>query len=326
MVEPQLAEKKSIVPPQEQGFWRSVGTNDAQTAQFHTADKNASTMALLRRADDVSNDYDNEPSEVSKSLDSRGRMVSVKLALLEALLVGLVFSFTPHRSSTGLPPTARSSALDWTLSSVLRPECRPVFEENHRRQFIEKVLTGFVTVTFIGTRDVTPAAARGLVQFPCTKPLGNTYHFLRAGTTLLEQEDIWSTNPLFLTNREAALSDKGIAQIQAVCDKLEQAQINPSVIKYSFAASSMDTATIVADRLKVGQNKVVPEFNFMDPRAIGKWDMMSTSEILPAVIAMDDSQAGKDGAGGRPPANDDGTPNETLADNSVRLTQLMSGT
>ena len=42
--------------------------------------------------------------------------------------------------------------------------------------------------------------ARGLVQFPVDDPsdLLNTYHFLRVGTTLLEEEDIWSTNPLFL--------------------------------------------------------------------------------------------------------------------------------
>ena len=42
--------------------------------------------------------------------------------------------------------------------------------------------------------------ARGLVQFPVDDPsdLLNMYHVLRVGTTLLEQEDIWSTNPLFL--------------------------------------------------------------------------------------------------------------------------------
>ena len=32
-----------------------------------------------------------------------------------------------------------------------------------------------------------PSEARGLVQFPCPK-LSNTYHFLRVGTTLLEEE------------------------------------------------------------------------------------------------------------------------------------------
>lgn len=42
--------------------------------------------------------------------------------------------------------------------------------------------------------------ARGLVRFPIDDPkqLLNTYHFMRVGETLLEEEDIWSTNPLFL--------------------------------------------------------------------------------------------------------------------------------
>lgn len=46
-----------------------------------------------------------------------------------------------------------------------------------------------------------PCEARGLVQFPCDVPLANTYHLVRAGTSLLEEEGIWSTNPLFLTVR-----------------------------------------------------------------------------------------------------------------------------
>lgn len=32
------------------------------------------------------------------------------------------------------------------------------------------------------------ASARGLVQFPCARPLANSYHLMRAGTTLLEEE------------------------------------------------------------------------------------------------------------------------------------------
>jgi len=171
----------------------------------------------------------------------------------------------------------------------------------------------------------SPASAAGLVMFPCTKPLFNQYIFMRSGTTLLEEEDIWSTNPLFLTNRESGLSEKGREEVEDACRKLESLNIQPSVIKYSFAASSMDTAEIAKNSLKIGQNRVVPEFNFMDPRAIGKWDMMSYSQTLPAVMAMDELEAGISGEGGRPPPNDDGTPHETLKDNSVRLQQLMSG-
>ncbi|CAJ1957136.1 unnamed protein product [Cylindrotheca closterium] len=147
---------------------------------------------------------------------------------------------------------------------------------------------------------------------------------MAAGQNLLEEEDIISTNPLFLTNREAALSPKGIAQVQEACLFLEQNQINPSVIKYSLAASSMDTTAIVKDALRVGQNRLIPEFTFMDPRGIGKWDTMSYSQTLPAIFALDETEAGKDGKQGRPPPNDDGTPNETLAEQKIRLVQLIS--
>lgn len=194
-------------------------------------------------------------------------------------------------------------------------------QQQHRRSFLLQTFA-ITPMIMSGMKEVVHA--RGLVQFPCTKPLLNVYHFMRSGTTLLEEEDIWSTNPLFLTNREAALSERGINEVQIACGQLERANINPSVIKYSLAASAMDTAGLVRDELKVGQNRVVPEFTFMDPRAIGRWDMMSYSQTLPAIIAMDDTEAGDDGTGGRPPPNDDGTPHETLADQAIRLRQLMS--
>jgi hypothetical protein len=41
---------------------------------------------------------------------------------------------------------------------------------------------------------------------------------MRAGASLLEVEDVWSTNPLFLTNREAALSELGEQQVREACN------------------------------------------------------------------------------------------------------------
>jgi len=51
------------------------------------------------------------------------------------------------------------------------------------------------------TSSIQPANAAGkpgLVQFPCKAGLGNIYHVMRAGYSLMEEDDIWSTNPLFL--------------------------------------------------------------------------------------------------------------------------------
>jgi broad specificity phosphatase PhoE len=197
-------------------------------------------------------------------------------------------------------------------------------EELNRRRFFGQVAGAFATVAAISIPS-QEAHARGLAQFPCTAPLFNEYHLMRAGTTFLEEQDIWSTNPLFLTNREAALSERGIQQVQAASRQLASLGINPSVVKYSLAAAAMDSANIVKEELRVGQNRLVPEFFFMDPRAVGKFDMMSIQHTQPAVVAFDVNEAGPEGRGGRPPPNEDGTPHETLQDQSIRLRQLISG-
>jgi broad specificity phosphatase PhoE len=227
-------------------------------------------------------------------------------------------SFQPRRSARLAPWKAAKSR-----HRMSRPE-NHVDEVNNRRQFFGQVAGAFATVAAISIPS-QEANARGLVQFPCTTPLLNEYILMRAGTTLMEEQDIWSTNPLFLTNREAALSETGIQQVQAASRQLASLGINPSVVKYSLAAAAMDTANIVKEELKVGQNRLVPEFFFMDPRAVGKFDMMSIEHTQPAIVAFDVNEAGPEGRGGRPPPNEDGTPHETLQDQSIRLRQLISG-
>jgi hypothetical protein len=49
-----------------------------------------------------------------------------------------------------------------------------------------------------GVAQQEPANARGLVMFPCKDAMSNTYHIMRAGESLLEENDQWETNPLFL--------------------------------------------------------------------------------------------------------------------------------
>ena len=94
----------------------------------------------------------------------------------------------------------------------------------------------------------------GLVQFPCDYKLMNTYHIMRAGESILEGQDILSTNPLFLTNREDALSSVGKEQVEAACLDMAKRDVNPSVVKYSLAAKAIDTANIIASELQVNTN------------------------------------------------------------------------
>lgn len=126
------------------------------------------------------------------------------------------------------------------------------------------------------------------------------------------------------TNREAALSELGEEQVKEACNYLKSTGISPSIVRYSLAAASIDSANIVGENLFVGRDRLVPEFNYMDPRAIGAWDFAALNATEEAVWAMDVDEAGKYGKGGKPPSNEDGTPAETLADQVVRLTNLMS--
>ena len=154
------------------------------------------------------------------------------------------------------------------------------------------------------------------------------------------------------TNREAALSEKGIQQVQDVCRYFEEHNVTPTIVMYSLASSAMDTASIMGRDLKMGRDRLVPEFTYLDPRAVGRWDMLDLQRTQAAVWAMDQMEAGPDGKvrmldfkgepirnsihvshvvssihqGARPPPHEDSTPNETLANQSTRLRQLVSCT
>ena len=53
------------------------------------------------------------------------------------------------------------------------------------------------------------------------------------------------------TNREAALSDTGVEQVENACRLLEKNGVTITLVKYSLAASCIDTANIVGKELKV---------------------------------------------------------------------------
>jgi len=142
----------------------------------------------------------------------------------------------------------------------------------------------------------------------------------------MDSQNIWSTNPLFLTSRESALSDAGVEQIERACEKIrEEKGLVITTVRYSLAANCMDSANIIGRELKIGRDRLLPEYTFLDPRAVGYWDMSPRNTTEAAVWAMDVDEAGPYGSEARPPANDDGTPNETLEDQATRLRQLISG-
>lgn len=181
--------------------------------------------------------------------------------------------------------------LDGCAASTAHDESNSL---NSRRNFLAQTA---LSISALGTVQPNIAEARGLVRFPCKEPLLNTYHFMRAGASLLEVEDVWSTNPLFLTNREAALSELGEQQVREACRMLKSSGISPTVVRYSLAAASVDSANLVGEELRVGRDRLVPEFNYMDPRAIGGWDFAQLNATEEAVWALDADEAGTYGKG-----------------------------
>jgi hypothetical protein len=193
-----------------------------------------------------------------------------------------------------------------------------------RRNLFQSTATTAASVFLLGAGGIPqPAVAGGLLQFPIsekTQPLKNHYHLMRAGLSELEKDGIYSTNPLFLTNRENALFrerdlNKAVEQLQ---------QHPPTVVYHSLAANGMDTGDYLARCLNLGRDRLLPEFTYLDQRGIGLWDSSAESIVRPAVWALDEMEGGMEGFGGRPPAKDDGTPNETLHDQFIRLRQFLS--
>jgi hypothetical protein len=86
----------------------------------------------------------------------------------------------------------------------------------------------------------------------------------------------------------------------------------------------MDTGDYLARAFNLGRDRLLPEFTYLDQRGVGLWDSSDAAIVRPAVWALDEMDAGMEGFGGRPPPNEDGTPNETLHDQFIRLRQFLS--
>jgi len=200
---------------------------------------------------------------------------------------------------------------------------------NRREVFSNSAKSLFAGLATPFVLNPTDPANALLLRFPVgaynTQTLKNNYHFLRAGISNLEVEGIYSTNPLFLTNRENALSDEGLKCLNSALDVLKETpSCQPTLVYHSLAANGMDTGDLIARELKMGRDRLMPEFTYLDQRGIGLWDSSEASVTRHAVWAMDQMEAGNEGFGGRPPANTDGTPNDTLHDQFTRLRQFLS--
>ncbi|GLT47227.1 hypothetical protein SLA2020_209370 [Shorea laevis] len=155
------------------------------------------------------------------------------------------------------------------------------------------LLTG-LAVSFSPLPLPIPAAgARGLFQMPPPR-LSNRYFLVRAGESEYESLGIINTNP-------------GMGACERNC------WIWPSITQRAYQA-----AEIIASVNGVTRSYIVPEYSFLDARGLGAFEGKKL-EAVSEVYASDSISPTI-----KPPPTDDGTPNESVSDVFVRVTQLMS--
>lgn len=150
--------------------------------------------------------------------------------------------------------------------------------------------------------------------------LNNSYYLVRSGESEFESIGVINTNPVMKTNIDSGLSENGKKQaVKAALQLLEIGACNGSCwIWPSITQRAYQAAEIIADINDVNRSRIVPEYSFLDARGLGAYEGRSLSLI--SEVYESDFQS----PNFRPPPFKDGTPNESVADVFVRITQLMS--
>lgn len=150
--------------------------------------------------------------------------------------------------------------------------------------------------------------------------LSNRYFLVRAGESVYESAGVINTNPVTKTSMDSGLSEVGKAQAVRAALELKRlgacdgsCWIWPSITQRAYQAAEIIAAVNGIDR-----SRIVPEYSFLDARGLGAYEGRTLDSIR-EVYASDNISPNM-----RPPKISDGTPNESVADVFVRVTQLMS--
>ncbi|KAL2935997.1 Fructose-2 6-bisphosphatase TIGAR B [Bienertia sinuspersici] len=207
------------------------------------------------------------------------------------------------------------------ISSYSSPSsCNPI----NRRHFLTSLSLSITTpfsllISQIPILPSSNADARGLFQMPPFR-LNNRYFLVRAGESEYESLGVINTNPVAKTSVDSGLSDIGKKQtIRAALELKKMGAFDgncwiwPSITQRAYQA-----AEIIASVNRVNHSNIVPEYSFLDARGLGAYEGKPL-ESVSEVYASDGISPSI-----KPPPIDDGTPNESVDDVFVRVTQLMS--
>ncbi|MED6124868.1 hypothetical protein PIB30_118616 [Stylosanthes scabra] len=181
------------------------------------------------------------------------------------------------------------------------------------------LFTFTITTPLLPIPDPPAATARGLFQMPPPR-LTNRYFLVRAGESEFESMGVINTNPVAKTSVDSGLSERGKKQaIRAALDLKEMGACEKSCwIWPAITQRAYQTAEIIASFNAVTRSFIVPEYSFLDARGLGAYEGKNLESV--SEIYASDSVSPNN----KPPPVDDGTPNESVSDVFVRVTQLMS--
>lgn len=164
-------------------------------------------------------------------------------------------------------------------------------------------------------------ALNGLRVFPLREPLTNNYYLMRASETNSDLAGIVSVNPVEkLSLAKHGLTRRGADDARAAAAALLSIGLSAETwIWPSVTISAFETAEILAASMRIGRERIVPEFAFLDARGVGKMEGQSVSAVSKLTREHDHLDANW-----KPELGDDGTPNDSVNDVFVRVRQLMS--
>lgn len=181
---------------------------------------------------------------------------------------------------------------------------------------IAKVISSLViSSTFLSSCPSTSYA--GMLLFPLPAPLKNNIVLMRAGESYSDSKGLIETNPVKKLLQSNALTPRGREEVVSAAEQL--IPFSPTYVWTSNTERAYETATILATQFQLGQNRVVPEFSFLDARAAGAFEGKSI-DSWDEIHKHDEV----DGINYRPPQTTDGTPSDSVAIVLVRANQLLS--
>jgi broad specificity phosphatase PhoE len=164
------------------------------------------------------------------------------------------------------------------------------------------------------------ACSAGMLTFPLPAPLHNNIIFIRAGESFADARHEIETNPVKKLRQDNALTSVGRQQAVDAAKTMAEMGFPATYIWTSNTERAYETANIIAREIQLGQNRIVPEYSFLDARSIGMFEGKNDVDAWRVVHEKD----AQEGVKYKAPENNDGTPTDSISDVLVRGNQLLS--